>query len=487
MSDQIDDPTPNESGFASEDAGAAVPTGRVSRMASLGRLAAMATARDGLTRAANLMRTEEEAAEATARQQIKTAQQMVDVLGTMKGAAMKVGQALSVLDVGLVPKEYREEFQQKLAELRNMAPKVAFSEMKKVIETDLGDKLSEIFAEFDDTPVGAASIGQVYRARLREKPAGWDTDEVAVKVQYPGIDAAVRSDLANLGILLRLAKSMAPGIDVAQFAKEITERMIEELDYELEAANQKRMARRFRDHPFIYVPKVVTSLCGPRVIVTEFIDGEGFDSWPDKPQEERNRLAEIIFTFYYGTMWRDGQYSADPHPGNSILMKDGRVAFIDFGLFHQLSRETVETQAELLRLGMSDDGDGLVAKLRQVGWFPPHLEVTHEDAMQLFEIVAWCASEDVPVRLTPNYATKIAFEATNPMASKFGQIRHVTLPAENLMAMRLGGMALGVCSLLDAEINYYRIVRSWVHGGEPPSELAKAEAVWLEQRGGNTW
>ena len=180
----------------------------------------------------------------------------------MKGAAMKLGQVMSFLDVGLVPEEYREEFQRKLGELRDAAPKVRFADMRKVIESELDGPLKETFAEFDHEPIAAASIGQVYRARLH------DGRDVAVKVQYPGVAAAVRADMQNLGIILRLMKRIAPGLDVKATAEEIRSRIGDELDYELEAQNQRALARIFRGHPFIVVPDVVTSLSREKVMVT---------------------------------------------------------------------------------------------------------------------------------------------------------------------------------------------------------------------------
>ena len=157
------------------------------------------------TRAANVARSDEKSTAALERRQIEAAEQIVAVLGTMKGAAMKIGQVLSFLDVGLVPEEYREEFQAKLAELRDAAPKVSFKDMKKVLESEYGDKLDEVFESFDPVPIAAASIGQVYKATLD------DGRHVAVKVQYPGVAAAVRADMQNLGVIMRLLKSRLPG------------------------------------------------------------------------------------------------------------------------------------------------------------------------------------------------------------------------------------------------------------------------------------
>src|SRR3954468_9930452 len=171
-----------------------IPTGRIRRASKVGRLAATQTAKQMGTKEANVTRGEEASQKALERRQIETAEQIVAALGTMKGAAMKLGQVMSFLDVGLVPEDYREEFQAKLAALRDAAPKVSFKDMRKVIEQDLGGKLSEFFEEFDEDAIAAASIGQVYRA------CTIDGRDVAVKVQYPGVNRAVRSDMQNLGM-----------------------------------------------------------------------------------------------------------------------------------------------------------------------------------------------------------------------------------------------------------------------------------------------
>src|SRR6476660_4602603 len=161
-----------------------IPTSRISRSTKVGRLAATTAAKQMGTRATNIARSDEGAERALARRQLETAEQIVAALGTMKGAAMKLGQVMSFLDVGLVPEEYREEFQAKLAELRDAAPKVAWKDMKKVIEGEYGERIEDVFQTFDPVPVAAASIGQVYKARLE------DGRDVAVKVQYPGVSAA---------------------------------------------------------------------------------------------------------------------------------------------------------------------------------------------------------------------------------------------------------------------------------------------------------
>ena len=199
-----------------------IPTSRWARAAKVGRLAATQGAKQAGTRVVNLTRDEQAAQDAMARRQVETAKQIVAALGTMKGAAMKLGQVMSFLDVGLVPEEFREEFQAELAKLRDAAPKVSFKDMKKVLEEEYGESLDDVFESFDPSPIAAASIGQVYRARLE------DGRTVAVKVQYPGVAAAVRADMQNLGIILRLMKSVAPGLDPQELGAEIRGRIEEE-------------------------------------------------------------------------------------------------------------------------------------------------------------------------------------------------------------------------------------------------------------------
>ena len=182
----------------------------------MGRLAASEAVKQAGTRAVNVTRSDQGAQEASARRQLETAKQIVAALGTMKGAAMKLGQTLSFLDVGIVPEEHREEFQRELAKLRDAAPTVSFGQMKRVIEEDLEEKISDVFSEFDEQPIAAASIGQVYRATLKQ-----DGREVAVKVQYPGVAGAVRADLQNLDMIMWLLRRMTPALDVQGLASEI--------------------------------------------------------------------------------------------------------------------------------------------------------------------------------------------------------------------------------------------------------------------------
>ena len=242
-----------------------IPTSRVARTARVSGLAAGQAARHLGTRAANLARTEDGRQAALERRNLEAAGQIVAALGTMKGAAMKLGQVMSFLDVGLVPEEYREEFQRKLGELRDAAPKVRFTDMRKVMECEYGESIDDVFEAFDPEPIAAASIGQVYRARAARRPRrGRQGPVPGRRPGGAGRHAEPRDDPA-------LMERIAPGLDVKSTAEEIRARIGEELDYELEAQHQRALSRIFRGHPFIRVPEVVTSLSRERVLVSEYV------------------------------------------------------------------------------------------------------------------------------------------------------------------------------------------------------------------------
>jgi predicted unusual protein kinase regulating ubiquinone biosynthesis (AarF/ABC1/UbiB family) len=453
-----------------------IPTGRVARTTKVGRLAAGQAVRQFGTRAANLARSEDKAQAALDRRQVQTAEQIVAVLGTMKGAAMKLGQVMSFLDVGLVPEEFREEFQNKLAALRDAAPKVSFQQMKKVIEEEYEEPLDEVFETFDPVPIAAASIGQVYKARMH------DGRDVAVKVQYPGVASAVRADMQNLGMILRLMKRIAPGLDPQALGDEIRSRIDEELDYELEAANQRTLARIFRGHPFIVVPDVVTRLSRERVVVSEFVSGRGFEEIKQLPQEERNRIGEIIFRFYFGCMYRHHQFSGDPHPGNSLLLDDGRMAFLDFGLFKRIPAEMSEFELQVQRLGGEGRSTELIELLHEGGFIGDPSFYTEDKIMAQFQDLTWWYTTDEEVLLTPEIATEVMIQMSDPRSRHWGSMRHETLPPDHLFGRRLETLTLAVLGQLRAQANWHRITREWVYGDEPVSELGRQEAAFYAGR-----
>jgi predicted unusual protein kinase regulating ubiquinone biosynthesis (AarF/ABC1/UbiB family) len=455
-----------------------IPTSRVRRSATVGRLAASEAVKQFSTRAANVARSDEAAQKALARRQLETAKQIVAALGTMKGAAMKLGQVMSFLDVGLVPEEYREEFQRELAKLRDAAPVVSFKQMRRVIEDDLEEPIRNLFSDFDEEPIAAASIGQVYRACLK------DGREVAVKVQYPGVGAAVRADMQNLDMIMRLVKRMTPALDVKGVASEISERIGEELDYELEASNQRSLARIFRGHPFIAIPDVVSSLSRERVLVSEFVQGVGFEELKGYPRAQRNRIGEIVFRFFAGCLYRHRQFSGDPHPGNFMLLSDGRVAFLDFGLFKRIDPAPVELELSCQRAVVEGDAQRLHTLLAESGFLPEPERVDPNHLLAFVEdAIWWYTTADEELELTPEIATAVIIESSDPRSTHFREMRHQTIDPEHLFGRRMEMLTLAVLSQLRARANWHRIAREWMYGDPAVTELGREEEQFYGRTG----
>lgn len=451
-----------------------VPTGRIRRAAQVGKLAGGQTARSYATKAANLTRSEDGRRAAAERRQLEAAEQIVDVLGQMKGAAMKVGQVASFIDTGAFPPEFQERIQEKLASLRDAAPRVPFERMRDVIEDDLGEPLEDAFAEFGEEALAAASIGQVYRARLR------DGRDVAVKVQYPGVAQAVRADLQNLGLIMRVAKRIAPGMDSKAMTREIRERLTDELDYEHEAQSHRAMAREWRGHPFVFIPDVVTRLSSEHVLVTEWVDGTGFEEVRGLDRATRDRFGEIIFRFFFGSLYRNGHFSGDPHPGNYQLMPDGRVAFLDFGMTKRVSREHIEAELNAIRSGLAGDAEGLRAQMAALGFFDPDDHKVPADALleQCLDAIAWYA-EDRELTIDRELVTRVLVDAGDPRSRHWELMKRQTLPPESLLARRMEGLTLGVLGNLEATANWHRIAREWLYGDPPSTPLGEEEAEYF--------
>ena len=411
--------------------------------------------------------------EAATKQQLAAARQLVSILGGMRGAAMKVGQSLSTVDMGLVPEEIRPEFQAILAELQHSADPAPWKQVAKIIEADLGAPVDELFATFERTPIAAASIGQVHKATLK------DGQTVAVKVQYPGIAEAIESDMKNLALGLKLLKTIVPGIDTAAIADEIRERIYDELDYELEAQNQRALARLYRGHPFVVVPEVFTRLCGRRVLVTEFVDGRRFDDLKDRPAAERDRIGEILVRFYLNGPMRHRLLNGDPHPGNTLFLDDGRVAFLDFGFAKRLPDDEVIQMVESTIATHGGDPQALLEVVARAGALPANPAL----APLLYEsynaVFGWLMVDE---------PLTIESAKTAEMMSVYTDLRNadgfedLVLPAEHFVLLRAIMLVLGVLGQLEATNCWLDIASEWVFGDEPATELGRQEAEFFSGR-----
>ena len=455
-----------------------IPKGRVRRSAKLGSVLGSQGAKYAGTKATNLVRGRETAQEKLDQRHLEAAAKMVETLGQMKGAAMKIGQFASFIDTEFIPEEYRETYQQQLARLRSDAPPMPWEDVEKVLDEEYeGQPIEELFETFEREAFAAASIGQVHRAVLL------DGREVAVKVQYPGIAEALESDLGNAGLLVRMAKLIAPGIDAKSVVHELRERVLEELDYELEAQNQRTFSRGFRDHPFIFVPDVVTRLSRRRVLVTEFVNGVGFDDVREMDQEARDRFGEIVFRGTFGAVYHLQHFNADPHPGNYLLMEDGRVAFLDFGMTKKLDREQIQLEQRAVDAAIRDDPEELRAALHDLGFVRDPSKMDAERLMEHVKAIGGWYIDDREVEVDPVVVMRMIEVTHDPRSEFFELMRQESIPAEELMGRRMEMGVVAVLGQLRARRNWHRIVREWVYGDEPQTELGRIEWEYFESIG----
>jgi predicted unusual protein kinase regulating ubiquinone biosynthesis (AarF/ABC1/UbiB family) len=454
-----------------------IPKSRLARSARVGLRAGFEGARFAGAKATGLVRPRDRQREHMEEVALESAERMVDTLGTMKGAAMKMGQLASFIDTDYLPDEYRELYQQKLGQLRTSSPPMPWDKVRKVIDEEYDEPCTDVFQSIEPDAFAAASIGQVHRAVLH------DGRRVAVKVQYPGVDAALRADLSNAGMILRLAKAIAPGLDAKAVAEELKERVLEELDYEHEAQSQRAFSRAYRGHPFIYVPDVITRLSRDRVLVTEYVEGRGFEDVKALDHEARSRFGEIVFRFYLGSIYKLQHFNADAHPGNYVLLDDGRVAFLDFGMTKRVDVEQIRLEEEVVKARVDQDPERLRQKLHELGFLRDPKRIEAERLMQHVDAVSGWYLEDVEHEVTPEYVMAVIAAMSDPRSDFYSLMRRENVPANELMGRRMEIGVLAVLGQLRARRNWHRIAREWWFGDEPSTELGRAEHEFWARRG----
>ena len=403
---------------------------------------------------------------------IKTAQDVAQVLGGMKGAIMKAGQMLSFIADGLPP-----EAQQALATLQQDVPPMAPSLAAEVIRQELGDDPTKVFLEWNPTPLGAASIGQVHRAVTK------DGRVVAVKVQYPGVDKAIKSDLDNAEMLYAMFASFAmKNLDVKALVDELRERMADELDYRLEAKLQTEFADRYDGHPFIHVPKIVPELSTQRVLTSEWVDGMRFDDFIAKADEPtRQKAAEVMFRFAQGAIQHHHVFNGDPHPGNYILHDDGTVTVLDFGLVKRWGPGELESLSGVLDCILDNDVEGAIQAAIDAGFVP---EDHGLDPKHIFEYVSG-PYEPFQVECftyTKDWTSK-ALQKVVDMAGDYGDvIRILNMPTSYVILDRVVWGMSALLGRLHATNNWRGLLAEYRKGAPPTTELGRIEAAWRDAR-----
>jgi predicted unusual protein kinase regulating ubiquinone biosynthesis (AarF/ABC1/UbiB family) len=392
--------------------------------------------------------------------QLRTAEDVAATLGGLKGALMKLGQMASYLDVG-----FPEPVRATLAQLQQDAPPMSPALAAETIERELGAPPDRVFEEWDPVPIAAASIGQVHRAITRDGRA------VAVKVQYPGVAAAIRSDLGNADLVFRSLALAFPSLDTDPIVEELRDRVIEELDYTIEGTNQRRFADHFRGHPFVHVPDVVEELSTPRVLTTELATGARFDEVLGWPEDERNLAAETLYRFSFGSIYRVHRFNGDPHPGNYLFRPGGRVTFLDFGLVkHFDDAETALFQNLVQAMVVDHDIPAFRKVVESAGILRPDAPVGDDRIGEYFSYFYEFVLRDELVTITDDYAAtgvRRIFEANGPFADL---VPHLNVPPSFVIIQRINLGLMSLFARLGATGHWRRIAEElWPFVSSPPS------------------
>ncbi|HEX4723190.1 MAG TPA: AarF/ABC1/UbiB kinase family protein [Pseudonocardiaceae bacterium] len=390
----------------------------------------------------------------------KTAEQVFAVLGQLKGGAMKFGQALSVFEAA-VPDELAQPYREALTKLQTAAPPMPVKSVHRVLAEQLGSGWVKRFADFDDTPAASASIGQVHRAHWH------DGREVAVKVQYPGADEALLSDLRQLQRFSRLFQAMVPGQEVKPLLAELRDRMVEELDYRTEADNQRTFASTFDGDPSVVVPHVVAS--APRVMVSEWITGTPLAAViRDGSPADRDHIGHRLAEFHFSAPARSGLLHADPHPGNFLLLPDGRLGVLDFGACARLPGGIPRPLGAMTRLALDSRSTELLDLLRREHFIRPGTTVEASDVLD------YLSPFTDPLRsecfhFTRRWLQKQAGRLGDTRGQDFRTGRSLNLPPQYLLIHRVTAGATGILCQLDAHVALRAIIEEWQPGfNDPP-------------------
>jgi predicted unusual protein kinase regulating ubiquinone biosynthesis (AarF/ABC1/UbiB family) len=428
-----------------------IPRSQLRRTARVGWLSSKLSARNFWARLRSRL------APATSRQAIldanhlRSAEDVLAAMGEMKGAVMKLAQIASFVSDD-VPEQYRTA----LRSLQTSAPPMSFALARGVIETDLGAPLDRLFAEVDQAPLAAASIGQVHAARMP------DGAEVVVKVQYPGVDDAIRADMANLPWLYAVLGMLNPGLDPKPLAGELQLRITEELDYRREAENQTTFARLYAGHPSIHVPRVVAERSAARVLTSERVRGHDFEWLVAQPQPFRDGAAETIYRFAFESIFRHHVFNGDPHPGNYIFHDDGRVTFVDFGCVKHFDAAMVAEWKLYVRAHLAGDRDGFLRQAARLGFVragdpvPPE---TYDYMLYFYE--PWHVNG--PYTFTPKYNAQslgMVFDRSHPQWGPL--LRRLNMPADFAIVNRLQWGLTSILARLRATRNWRAIIDEYL-------------------------
>ena len=390
----------------------------------------------------------------------------------MKGVMMKLGQMASYIDEGMP-----EAMRQSLASLQQDAPPMAGLLSIEVVERELGGRLRHYFRDFDETPIAAASIGQVHRAVTR---AG---AEVAVKVQYPGIAEVIKADLDNTAMLGSILGMVFSGLDPKPLVGELRSRITEELDYRQEARNQQVFVDFYVGHPHVFVPGVHHDLSADRVLTTDFVHGTRFDpAVVAADQARRDEMAEIIFRYVFRGMYRIQAFNGDPHPGNYLFMDDGRIAFLDYGLVKYFTQTDIDEFELLIRAMLDGDASAFRTTLESGDLLRSGAPFSDDEVYDWFSHYYDIVMHPGSHTITSEYASSMVrynFDAkTNRM------LKWANIPPAYALTQRINLGLYAILGRLNATFDYRAVAEElwpWTNAA-PSTRLGHEESAWLASK-----
>jgi len=454
-----------------------VPQGRIRRTMPLAGF----TARAAGGRVVAAMRRQAGDAGAVERFHQRTAERYTELLGHSKGVLMKAGQAFSMIDASTVGLDEFSPYQRALSRLQADAPPMDPALARKVAEADLGRAIEDVFADFTDEPIAAASIGQVHRAVMP------DGRRVAVKIQYPGVAEAIRDDLANTELLMtfhRFFMSAAPGAmpDLRQATAEMTARISEELDYRHEAANITAFSDLFRDHPFIRIPDVVPEASSDRLLTMTYLDGLDWTQAQHADQDLKNSWAEVIVRMVTGSYRHGNLFHADPHPGNYRFGLNGAVGFVDFGCVKVLPEQQRQRMVAMARAAIEGRKEDLRNAMVETGFLTDDSTLTVDEAYDWWTSMIYELLMPQPGTYTQE-TSKRAFESLIDLRALDHPVRRMSVPSDFVFFTRLNLSMNTVLAALGATFHVRACVDDMDGFAEPISDLGKKHVAWVRQRG----
>ncbi|ALK10671.1 ABC1 kinase family protein [Blastochloris viridis] len=424
-----------------------VPSSRLSRLAKLGGLASSIAGNVATEAARQLARGQRPRMEDLLLTPAN-AMKVADKLARMRGAAMKVGQLMSMDAGDMLP----PELAQILARLRADAHHMPWLQLRRVLIRAWGADWRSRFETFDVDPIAAASIGQVHRARTK------DGRDLAIKVQYPGIRHSIDSDVDNVAALMRVAGLMSKGVDLAPMLAEAKRQLHEEADYEREGRCLSQFGALLADRPAFLVPELHGDFTTADVLAMSYVEGRPVDSMVAAPQADRNRVMTLLIDLLFRELFEFRLMQTDPNFANyRYVPATGQVILLDFGATRAFPAAFADLYRRLMRAGLEGDRAGMRAAARQIGFLGEDTPARQEQVMlDMFETSLEPLRQDGPFDFGASDLTSRMRESGMAIAEDHQHLR--IPPVDTLFLQRKFGGIYMLATRMRAKVDLRALI-----------------------------